>query len=1084
MRVKRGYQLALITLLAFGGALVSFHQAKAAYGDVTTFLGKVYAGDGGSARQAWLDFPEDLNYDSAGNLFIADTGNHVIRKIGLDGKISTYAGSGHFGFYNAPGTSAQFASPKGLAIDSGGNVFVADTDNHMIRKVDPYRSVSTIVGTTLKRPEGVAVFGSTLYIADTGNNLVKKVNLGSGRIDILTADVKAPKKLVVNGDGSKLYVADTGNFRVISVNTTSGAATLVAGGQNGYAEGTGSAAKFEHLWGITLNGDTLYVSDGDGYDDRIRKIDLETRTTTLLVRDLRMRMINFPAGLRVRGSKVVIANSGISTIQAFDKTSGDDTDADFLAGKERFGYRNGAFANALFGRPSAVIQSPDRTKLYVADNNKIRKVDLETNQVSLVAGSSIDDYIGEDAVGADARFSGISSMAISPDGETLYVVDRWNNRIRGVTIATGATFLVAGGGDYNTTGPGNGYVEGAGEVARFDNPFGIAISPNGATLYVSDTSNRRIRKIVIATGQTSLVAGSGANDYRDATGSAARFRYPAGLAIDSAGKHLFVADRDSNTIRKVRISDGAVTTLVGRDGTPGYRDAIGSRAVLSLPLQLALGSDKRLYFSDVGSHRIRLVELTTNVTKLVAGSGNRGYNDSTKTDAKFNGLGGLAVDVTGKTLFVADANNDLLRRVSIVGDPPYTDLAPVVQGVIPSQLRADSNPSAVAYLDVVGGNYLYGDSTKFGDYATTTYGKSSSALTVVIPIGQMETGWYDVEVRHLDGQYDILENAFAVTERSGAVPERYHQIIASDGWLAYGPNFRGGVNLATGDVNKDGKDEIITAPAEGGAGHVRVFSSDGRLRTQFFAYDSATRVGLSLASCDLNGDGKAEIITGPSVGFPAEVKIFSPTGTFVRNFYAYPKTTRVGASVACGDVTGDGKPEIVVAPRARGGAHVRVFSSTGRLQSQFFAYPTTFRLGLDVAVGNVDGKGPSEIAVMPLTRGGPHVRFFTAKGKLVGQFFAYASSTRGGFNLDIGNTDQDAREEFVVGTEKGLAPQVRVMNNRGRAEGTFFAFSSRLRSGVHVAAGDFDGDGVEEIAAAPALGRSTVRTFDGSGNPL
>jgi sugar lactone lactonase YvrE len=1083
MRVKRGHQLAILALLLISGAVFS-RSAFASYGDVTTFLGKVYTGDGGSARQAWLDFPEDVNYDAAGNLYVADTGNNVIRKIGTDGKISTYAGSGHYGMYNAAGTSAQFASPKGLAVDSSGNLFIADTDNSMIRKVDTYRGVSTVVGTTLKKPEGVAVYGSILYIADTGNNLIKKLNLGTGRIDVLTADVKAPKKLVVSGNGSTLYVADTGNYRVVAVNTTSGATSLVAGGRNGYAEGVGSAAKFQHLYGIALNGDKLYVTDGNGFDDRIRKIDLDTRTTTLLVRDLRMRMINYPAGLRIRGSKVVIANSGISTIQAFDKVTGDDVNADFIAGKERYGYRNGSFSNALFGRPSAVVQSPDRTKLYVADNNKIRKIDLDSKQVSLVAGSSIDDYIGEDEVGVDARFSGISSMAISPNGETLYVVDRWNNRIRGVTIASGATFLVAGGGDFNTSGPGNGYVDGSGDAARFDNPFGIAISPNGETLYVSDTANRRIRKISIASGQTSLIAGSGANGYLDGVKGNAKFRYPAGLTIDTAGSHLYVADRDSNTIRKIRISDGVVTTIVGRDGTPGYRDAIGGRSVLALPVHVTYGSDKRLYFSDAGSHRIRLVELASNVTKLVAGSGNRGYHDSARFDAKFNGLGGLAVDTAAKVLFAADANNDLIRRVSIIGDPPYTDAAPVVQGVLPGKLRSESNPAAVAYLDVVGGNYLYGDSTKFGDYATTTYGKSSSALTVVIPIGQMETGWYDVEVRHLDGQHDVLENAFAVTDRSGAVPDRLHQIIETDGWLAYGPNFTGGVNLAAGDVNKDGKAEIITAPAENGSADVRVYSSTGRLRTQFFAYDSNTRMGLSLASCDLNNDGRAEILTGPSAGFPAEVKIFSPKGKFLRNFYAFPRSSRVGASVACGDVTGDGKPEIVVAPRAKGGAHVRVFSSTGKLKSQFFAYPKDFRLGLDVAIGNVNGKGSAEIAVIPLTTSGPQVRFFTSKGRVVGQFYAYKSSTRGGFNLDLGDTDKDGRDEFVVGTENGLAPQVRVMNQKGRAEASFFAFSSRLRSGVHVAAGDVDGDGIDDIVAAPAKGQSTIRVFDGDGSPF
>ncbi|MFH2097496.1 MAG: FG-GAP-like repeat-containing protein [bacterium] len=1073
----------IISLLVISSVFF-YSTAQAAYGDVTTFLGKVYDGDGGEAVEAWLDFPEDLEFDSSGNTYVADTGNNVIRKIDNSGNISTYAGSGHYGFYNAAGTLAEFAAPRGLAFDSGGNLYIADTDNSLIRKVDIYRSVSTVVSGTVNKPEGLAVFGSYLYIADTGNNAVKKLNLSTGRIDILTADVSAPKKLAVNASGSTLYVADSGNFRVVSVDTTSGITTLIAGGTEGYAEGTGSSAQFEHIWGVDVDGFSLYVTDGDGFDDRVRKINISTKTTSLLVQDLRMQVVNYPNGLRVKDDKIYIASTGIGTIRSFDRETGADTDDDHIAGVERFGYRNGSFSEALFGRPSAIVQSPDRTKLYVANNNKIQMVDLVNNQVSLIVGSSVDDYIGEDYIGAAAQFSNISAMAIDPDGSTLYIVDRWNNRIRAVNIEEQSTYLIAGGGDYNTSGPGNGYMEGRGDAARIDNPFGITIDSEGENLYITDVGNKRVRKIVIATGQTSLIAGSGSTAYADGVGSAASFKYPAGITIDEAGDYLYVADRDSHTIRRIRLSDNTVSTVVGVDDSPGYRDGIGNRAILSLPLYVDWGLDGRLYFSEAGSLRIRVLEPANWLTKLVTGSGNRGYHDSSRTEAKFNGLSGIAVDVTGSVIFVADKDNDLIRRVNITGTPPFTDPAPVVQGVTPQILRDQTNPENVAYVDVLGANFLHGVQVTFGDHNTTTYVKSAAALTVVIPIGQMESGWYDVEVRNLDGQRDVLANAFALSDTSGSVPGRSHQIVETDGFLAYSAAFEGGVNLASGDVDGDGQAEIITAPASQGGPHVRIFNYLGEVENQFFAYAPTFRGGITVASCDINSDGKDDVVVGTGPGLAPHVRMLTASGDLLGQFFAYPEHFRIGVSVACGDVNGDGELEIIVSPLARGGPHIRIFNTSGELVGQFFAYPEYFRMGLDVAAGDLDADGTDEIIVAPINRGGPHVRVFNMNGQVQSQFFAYHEALRTGITVQAGDTDGDGKDEIITGTETGSAPHVRIFDGQGNVESQFFGFEQRLRTGVHIGVGDMNNNGSADIAVVPALGRSSIAVYDGQGNPF
>jgi hypothetical protein len=472
------------------------------------------------------------------------------------------------------------------------------------------------------------------------------------------------------------------------------------------------------------------------------------------------------------------------------------------------------------------------------------------------------------------------------------------------------------------------------------------------------------------------------------------------------------------------------------------------------------------------------------VTKLVAGSGGRGYNDGIRKQAKFNSLGGLAVDVAAKTMFVADTQNDLIRRIDISGTPPYTDPAPGIQGVWPSTLREQSNPVSVAYLDVIGSNFIFGESTKFGDFKATTYGKSSSALTVVIPIGRMEPGWYDVEVQHLDGQRTVLTNGFGISYASGVVPDIHHQIVEVDGWLAFEANFSGGVNLATGDLNNYGRSEIIAAPASAGGPQIRMFDQTGKLKGQFSVYDSSWRGGLTVTSCDLDKDGRAEIITGTGAGQTLEIKIFSHSGKFIRNFQAFSRTIKVGASVACGDVNGDGAIEIVAAPRSPAGPQVRVFSAQGKALYQWFAYPTSDRLGLDIAVGDVNKDGKAEIAVTPLTTGEPKIKIFRHRGHLLGQFSSYPTTIRAGYNIDIGDINDNATSEIVTGLETGYAPQVRGFNYAGKVRSSFFAFSSRLRTGVHIAVGDVNADGSAEIIATPATGRPTIQVFDRLGNIL
>ncbi|MFA6511580.1 MAG: FG-GAP-like repeat-containing protein [Patescibacteria group bacterium] len=1060
-----------ITFMAF----FVFGGTAHAYGEAETYVGKIYSGDGQAATSALLDFSEDVLSDGSGNFYIADTYNNVIRKVGTNGKISTYAGTGAFGERNGAADSAEFGLPRGIARDSSGNIYVADTGNNAIRKITPSGSVSTLLS-NLSGPEGLAVYNTTLYIAETGSGKILFVSTNGGSVTTLTTGLSEPKKLVVTD--VTIYVADAGLYKVMKVDRRSGIkSTLSGSGTKGYKEGAASTARFQNLWGIAKVGSTLYVSDGNGLTDYIRKVNTSTGATELFVSDARMRVVNYPAGIAAYNNKLYVAMAGLSTVVQFATSDGDDVR---FAGNDRFGFTSGTGTGALLGRPHDMVISPDRTYIYLAENNKIRRMTRATGSVdgSWIVGSSIDDYIGEGFSGEDARFSNISGITIDSAGENLYVVDHWNNRIRKVNIASKMTSLVAGGGDFNTGGPGNGYAEGTGSAARFDNPTDIAISPDDAWLYITDTSNNRIRKIRISTGVTTLVAG-GSKGNADATGSNAKFNAPWGITIDRNGNYLYVADRNNHTIRRIEIATQDVVTIAGR-GSAGYLEGVRDNAVFSFPLYVEF-DDNILYITDNGSHRIRLYDLTANVSKLISGEGVRGFENGAPSTAEFNNLSGLAVDHTGRTLYVADQWSDLIRRVDITGPAPFAEDAPEVSGIGPNTIKKASHTASEAYLDMSGTGFRHGMQAQFGPYPATVYIKSDTSATIVIPIAQMPTGWYDVKVTNVDGQTDIFPVSFTLQEADGSIPTRTFTLDVVDGFLSYPTFFQGGVNVAVGDVDGDGIDDLITVPKGSGGPQVRVFSKEGSVKGQFFAYDSTYRGGTTIAAGDIDGDGIAEIITGTEVGNYPLIRIFDSRGNLQREFYAFASNIRVGASVAAGDVDGDGKDEIVVTPRERGGPQVRVFDGNGNVLGQFFAYPAWYRLGLSVAVGHIDDTNRDKIIIVPLNVGGPHVRIFDGRGTLEGQFFAYPKEFRIGLSVAAGDVDADGFDEIIVVPAAVGGPHVRSLDAFGNVDAQFFAYGKTTRYGTSVASGDVNGDGVDDIVTGPLSGIANVIPFSASG---
>ncbi|PJE75864.1 hypothetical protein COV04_02880 [Candidatus Uhrbacteria bacterium CG10_big_fil_rev_8_21_14_0_10_48_11] len=219
-------------------------------------------------------------------------------------------------------------------------------------------------------------------------------------------------------------------------------------------------------------------------------------------------------------------------------------------------------------------------------------------------------------------------------------------------------------------------------------------------------------------------------------------------------------------------------------------------------------------------------------------------------------------------------------------------------------------------------------------------------------------------------------------------------------WYAFDRPMRSPINVASGNVFGDGVGSIMVAAAANGGPQIRVFDRGGNVKLQFFAYDKKLRGGFSVATADVNRDGKDEIIVSSTTLKNLPVRVFNDKGYLLDEWYPYP-TYRGGVNVAAGDLDGDGRAEIVTAPVAGGGPQVRIFNSSGGVLGQFFVLPEVFRGGVSLSVGDVTSDGKDEIVIAPFSGGGPQVRIFTSRGNVIGQFFAYNENYRGGINVVV-----------------------------------------------------------------------------------
>jgi len=757
-------------------------------GLITTVAGNGiagFSGDGGAATNASLDLPQAMATDSVGNLYIADYANARVRKVDTNGFITTVAGNGSGGFHGDGGasTNASLLGPEGVATDSVGNLYIADADKR-IRKVDTNGLITTVAGNgsggfsgdggvatnaslnlAMGSASGIAMDSvGNLYIADAGNYRIRKAwpaNLSTMTLSGVSANSVGDYSVIVSGAGGSVtssvaslnlppYITVQPASQLVLVGSNLDMSVVAAGsgplvtawyfaGTNVLQSGTNTTFKLPDV-GMNDGGDYMVVISNNygSVTSQIAtatilplRITLQPRNQTAaaggspsfsaaaagvgpfgfawyfggtnLLQSGTNNTLTLPGfGMNNVGNyTVVITNnygsvtSQIATLtgafppsvaeQPVNQTTSLGTPVRFgvvANGTGPFTYQwqfNGTnltniistFAGGASGGDGGAaisaglynpvgVASDAAGNLYISDQSNSRIRKVDTNGIITTVAGSIISGYAGDGGTATNAYLKNPGGVAVDAFGNLYIADQYNNRIRKVDT-NGIITTVAGNRDSGYSGDG-----GAATNTSLYYPVGVVLDTFG-NLYIADQYNNRIRK-VDANGIITTVAGSSTPPYSGDGGAAtnAYLDNPVGVAVDSAGD-LYIADQGNNRVRKVD-TNGIITTVAGNGGFSYSGDGgAATSASLSSPAGVALDSLGNLYVADAGNNRIRKIDLDGFIVTL-AGKSSAGFSGDfgAPTNAALHFPEGLCFDPTGN-LYIADASNRRVRKVALAG---------------------------------------------------------------------------------------------------------------------------------------------------------------------------------------------------------------------------------------------------------------------------------------------------------------------------------------------------------------------------------------------------------------------------------
>jgi trimeric autotransporter adhesin len=649
-----------------------------------------FSGDGGAATAAMLDYPQGLAVDTNGNLFIADTYNNRIRRVDAQtGVITTVAGSssfngpqsGSFGGDGGPAVNAILSQPSGVAFDAAGNLYICDTFNSVIRRVSAAnQTITTIAGNPNARgnsgdggpalsalltlPSRVAVDSNgNVYIADNGNGEIRQVNGATQIIEtIATLEVGG----VATDTANNVYATDLGNHLVVrfTFNPASGqfTETVVAGDDQQGFNGDGG---FPTSASLNVPNDVFVDAAGD-----------------VLIADTGNERVRFV-------TPGTVAPPAISTLVG----GGNPGD-------------NGNATSALLSAPGSLTIRPGFQDLVISDavNQRLRDIQNPTSatpQITTLAGMGIAGFTGDGIPATQSTiqtfpltFPGlndfteglISGQITSDASNNIFIADAGSPLIRRVDGTTGIMTIEAGipNSFCFAGGCGDG---GASTSASFAIPIGVAVDASG-NVYIADFSQNRIRK-ADTMGNINNFAGTGAFCTNFAAcgdggpAASAEFGNLAGLAVDPAG-NLLIADSFDGRIRRVTPNGSSITTIAfnGQQADSGDGGPALS-ASMDIPTALAVDAAGNIFVSSNFEADVRRIDAATGTVVRVAGNGSTGFSGDggLATQAQLDPFG-IAID-GNHNLYIADTGNN---RVRVVHLTPAISFAPANPSVGPTDV--------------------------------------------------------------------------------------------------------------------------------------------------------------------------------------------------------------------------------------------------------------------------------------------------------------------------------------------------------------------------------------------------------------
>jgi sugar lactone lactonase YvrE len=606
-----------------------------------------FSGDGGPATAATLGGPAGLAVDSAGNLFIADSANLRIRRVdAVTGIITTVAGSGSF-FPPGDGglaINAGLGNPSGVAVDGSGNLYITELQSR-VRRVDAATGIITTFAGT-----GVAGYG------------------GDGGL-ATSAQLFEPTGVAVNAAGD-VFIADRWNSRVRRVAIATGIITTYAGNAfYGYAGdgGPATAAALSYVWDVAFDpAGNLYIADIN--NQAIRRVAAGTGIITTVAGSgqrgyagdggpATAAKLFAPEGVAASATDLFIADTGSNhmrrvTAGIITTVAGNGTATSGIGGPA---------VSAQLAVPTLTGSAVDAAgNLYFNGFRQVHRIDAGTGIVTTIAGLGTLPSSGDGGPAVDAELW--NNYGVAVDGPGNVFISELFGRVRRIDVVSGIIDTVAGTGTSAFSGDG-----GPATAAELSYAYDV-VSDAAGNYFIADGGNSRVRRVDAVTGIITTVAGNGTSGFAGDGGlaTAARINLPIGVALDPAG-NLFIADHQNNRVRRVDALTGIITTVAG-NGTSGTAGDGGQATAAQIrnPQDVTVDAHGGLFISQPLHQRVRFVDLATGVITTLAGTGTAGFSGDggVATSAQLNFPQGLAVDASGH-LFINDWQNNRIRRVDL-----------------------------------------------------------------------------------------------------------------------------------------------------------------------------------------------------------------------------------------------------------------------------------------------------------------------------------------------------------------------------------------------------------------------------------